>query len=211
MIEAILFDLDGVLVDACDWHYEALNYALKEIVNLEISLEDHQKIYNGLPTRVKLDKLGLKEQDRHRIIALKQRYTKDLIKMNLKESADKVSLMSWLKANDYKIGCVTNSIKETAHLMLELSGVKGFLDIIITNEDVINNKPFPECYNKAVKDLGILPDNILCVEDSSTGIMAVRSSNITNLMVVKNAIDVNLKNIRKALNEDFNTYGRLGQ
>ena len=41
MIKAILFDLDGVLVDACDWHYLALNRALDEVVGFTISREDH--------------------------------------------------------------------------------------------------------------------------------------------------------------------------
>ena len=47
-VQAILFDLDGVLVDACDWHYLALNEALKGIGVAPISREDHVTTYNGL-------------------------------------------------------------------------------------------------------------------------------------------------------------------
>jgi beta-phosphoglucomutase-like phosphatase (HAD superfamily) len=55
MIKAILYDLDGVLVDATEWHYESLNEALKQISGFEISRQDHISTFNGLPTMKKLD------------------------------------------------------------------------------------------------------------------------------------------------------------
>jgi beta-phosphoglucomutase-like phosphatase (HAD superfamily) len=54
----IIFDLDGVIVDACEWHRIALNEALKRICGCEITLEEHYSVFNGIPTRVKLDKLA---------------------------------------------------------------------------------------------------------------------------------------------------------
>ena len=56
-VQMVIFDLDGVLVDACEWHRAALNEALREVCNYEISLEDHYNKFNGLPTKVKLDAL----------------------------------------------------------------------------------------------------------------------------------------------------------
>ena len=55
MIKAILYDLDGVLVDATEWHYESLNEALKEISGFEISRLEHIQTFNGLPTMKKLE------------------------------------------------------------------------------------------------------------------------------------------------------------
>ena len=63
MIKVILFDLDGVLVDACEWHYLALNRALKECGLSEISEQDHVKKFNGLPTRVKLKMMNISDND----------------------------------------------------------------------------------------------------------------------------------------------------
>ena len=59
-IQAIIFDMDGVLIDARDWHYEALNRALK-IFGFEISRQDHLEHFDGLPTKAKLNLLS---QDR---------------------------------------------------------------------------------------------------------------------------------------------------
>jgi len=47
MVEAIFFDLDGVLVDACDWHYHSLNEALQDVVGYDISRERHENEFNG--------------------------------------------------------------------------------------------------------------------------------------------------------------------
>ena len=56
-IKAILFDMDGVLIDAKEWHYEALNQALK-LFGCEISRFDHVHTFDGLPTKDKLELLG---------------------------------------------------------------------------------------------------------------------------------------------------------
>ena len=56
-IKAVLFDMDGVLIDAKDWHYEALNKALK-LFGIEINRYDHLTTFDGLPTKVKLDLLS---------------------------------------------------------------------------------------------------------------------------------------------------------
>ena len=66
-MKAILFDLDGVLVDACEWHYLSLNRALKEVVGFTINREDHNSTYNGLPTKVKLKILEVNEEQSKKI------------------------------------------------------------------------------------------------------------------------------------------------
>ena len=58
MIKAILYDLDGVLVDATEWHYESLNAALKEICGFVIKREEHISTFNGIPTMKKLEILN---------------------------------------------------------------------------------------------------------------------------------------------------------
>ena len=50
MIKAILYDLDGVLVDATEWHYESLNAALKEVCGFVIKRDEHVSTFNGIPT-----------------------------------------------------------------------------------------------------------------------------------------------------------------
>lgn len=195
MIELIIFDMDGVLIDACDWHRIAFNNALKKIYNYEISLEDHYKIYNGLPTKVKLKKLfesGIIDQNKFEEIEnLKQQETIKIIKENAKLDTSKVELMKYLKQNNILIGCYTNSIRKTATMMLDQIGVLNYLDIFITNQDVKNSKPDPEGYNLCCERLKIDKNKALIIEDSEKGVMAASSSNIKYIRV-NNATEVNI-------------------
>jgi len=193
MNKAVLFDLDGVLVDACDWHYEALNRALKQVANYEISREDHNSNYNGLPTKRKLKRLSelgvIRESDMEDISDLKQRLTVEVIEEFCIHSLSKVVLMKMLKKAGYKVGCVTNSIRHTAGLMLEKIGVMDYLDVVITNEQCNYNKPHPEPYIKALVKLNSLPQDSIIVEDSPKGLQAARLTGC-RVLEVKNATEV---------------------
>ena len=78
MVKAVLFDMDGVLIDAKDWHYEALNRALG-LFGIEISRYDHLHTFDGLPTKVKLEMLSeqyyLPRQLHEFVNQMKQLYT----------------------------------------------------------------------------------------------------------------------------------------
>lgn len=193
MNKAVLFDLDGVLVDACDWHYEALNRALKQISNYEISRDEHFSTYNGLPTRRKLRTLAdlgiIRESDMETISDLKQELTVGVIEEFCSESVSKIAMMKLLKDAGYKIGCVTNSIRKTAGLMLEKTGIMDFFDIVITNEQTSHNKPHPEPYITALVKLNALPQDSMIVEDSPKGLEAARLTGC-RVLEVKNATEV---------------------
>ena len=207
--QAVLFDLDGVLVDACDWHYLSLNRALEEVVGFSISREDHITTYNGLPTKVKLKILGLNEEQSEKIWQLKQDYTFDTIKNNGTVHEEKLELLEHLKNQAIKIACVTNSIQMTTFEMLKTTGQFHYFNMIVTNEDVENNKPYPDCYNLAVNNLDIKPSKCIIVEDSPLGLQSAQSSVVpnSNIWNVENSTEVTLKNFRRFINENIDTYG----
>ena len=180
MIKSIIFDLDGVLVDACEWHRVALNKALKEVCNYEISLEEHYKEYNGIPTKVKLQKLnekGLINKDKFDIVeSLKQQFTVQLIESSAPIRQEKIELLNYLKQKEIKLACYTNSIRQTAELMLNKTGILSFFDLLVTNQDVIKAKPDPEGYNKIIKFYNFSLDEVLIVEDSPKGFEAAYKS-----------------------------------
>jgi HAD superfamily hydrolase (TIGR01509 family) len=206
-ISVVLFDLDGVLVDACDWHFVALNKALRDTVDIEISRHDHEKKYNGLPTKVKLEMLGIDNETSNKIWKTKQDLTLGIIKKNSCPAYDKIYLHDVLKENSIKIGCVTNSIRETSEAMLKSTSQYDFIDLLITNEDVKNNKPSPDCYDLAVEKFGVDPKNVLIVEDSDKGFEAATTSVVPNIWKVDNCKEVNYKNFKEFLDENFNTNG----
>jgi len=193
-VKLVIFDLDGVLVDACEWHRLALNEALKEVSDYEISLDDHYKTFNGIPTQVKLDKLtemGIIEEHHHKeIYDLKQSKTLEIINKNAMVRDEKIELIERLKNKKIHVACFTNSIRETTTLMLRKTGILDMFELVITNQDVENPKPNPEGYLKTIKYFNVEKKSVIIVEDSPKGIAAAEASGC-KVFKVKNPQEVN--------------------
>jgi len=192
--KAVLFDLDGVLVDATEWHYEALNEALK-LFGYSIGRDDHIKVYNGLPTKEKLkimsEQQGLPLALHGVIRTQKKLYTKKQIELNCKPDHSKILMLSWLKSKDLKIACCSNATQESVEYMLEKSMLKGYFDEIIGNDVGFSPKPAPDIYLEAMKRLDLKPEECIIVEDAEHGIKAARASG-ADVIEVKGYSDVNL-------------------
>jgi HAD superfamily hydrolase (TIGR01509 family) len=144
--------------------------------------------------------LGLNQNDQDKVWKLKQEKTLEIISKSTKQDNEKIILLEYLKKQNIKIGCVTNSIKITASKMLEVSNLLPYIDLLVTNENVENNKPFPDCYNYAVHKLCVSPDMVMCVEDSNTGIKAAKNSVCKYLWIVKDPTEVTLNNYNLRVN-----------
>ena len=198
----VIFDLDGVLVDACDWHKEALNGALREVCDYEIGEVEHNETFNGIPTRVKLkilSEMGIVDKKDHKLINdLKQKETIKLIETKATPQKDKVELIEHILEKDYFLACYTNSIKETAFLMLHKSGILNKFHYVLTNEDVSRPKPHSEGYNFLMRYFDVEPKNCFIIEDSPKGLEAAFGSGAT-VIAVKNPSEVNVKNLARWL------------
>ena len=202
-IKAIVFDMDGVLLDAKEWHYEALNRALG-LFGYGISRYDHLSRYDGLPTRRKLDMLtrekGLPRPLHAFLNELKQIYTMELIYSQCKPIFCHEYALAKLKGQGLKIGVASNSIRRTVEVMMERSSLARYMDVVLSNEDVRAAKPDPEIYVTAIDRLGIEPSECLIVEDNEQGIRAAEASG-AHLMVVDDILDVNFDNIARAITQ----------
>lgn len=198
MIKLFVFDLDGVLIDSKDLHYQALNLAIAR-VNPEWSIpyEDHLMLYNGNPTKVKLDILSKKyldisELDKKEIAEKKQEITEILLD-SIKIDEDLVSLFSNLSKDGYKIAVASNSVRDTVKTVLNKIGVYEIVDLILSNEDVKDPKPSPEIYNSCMKHFNVTPEQTVVFEDSEIGLAAAGASG-AKVVLVSN---------RKSLNKEL--------
>jgi len=175
LIKAVLFDADGVLVDACELHYVALNRALATL-GWSISRSDHESTYNGLPTSNKLQLLtrehGFPEDWHGAVHSLKQQYTWEAIDDCISPDPDKRELILALRRGGYRIAVCSNSLHRTLARMLSAVGIMDCIDLIIGNDDVRLPKPSPEMYLLAGEKLGIPMEETVIVEDSPVGIRA---------------------------------------
>ena len=195
MIDTVLFDMDGVLIDATEWHYDALNEAL-EIFGFEIGREEHLARFNGMTTKKKLEILSVEKglpRDLHEIISeVKQDRTLRIAARKCFPTAAHLILLSTLKNKGMKVGVVTNSIRMTTEFMLQYSGVSKFLDVLITNEDIDLPKPAPDGYVLEMKNLGSKAENTVVVEDGMHGIQAAKAAG-ARVVEVKDPTQVSLE------------------
>lgn len=197
MIKAVIFDMDGVLIAAKEWHYEALNKALA-LFGYTISRSDHLTTYDGLPTWRKLELLSLEHGlpvELHQFINdMKQAYTMEMVHTLCKPRFVHEYALSTLKANGYALALASNSIKQTIDTMIGHAALTDYFDLMLSADDVSKPKPHPEIYLTAIQQLGLLPSEVLIVEDNDNGIKAATASG-AHVMQVETTDEVNLANI----------------
>jgi len=202
-IKAVIFDMDGVLIDARDWHYESLNKALA-LFGYEISRYEHLTSFNGLPTKRKLQMLTLEKgfpAGLHEFVDdLKQQYTIEMVYSKCKPTFQHQYALSRLKKEGYKIAVCSNSIRKTVEIMMGKANLDGYLEFFLSNQDVVKSKPDPEIYNLCISRLGLLPNECLIVEDNENGVKAAIASG-AHLLKVDNTEDVSYNNIINRVKE----------
>jgi beta-phosphoglucomutase len=202
-IKAILFDMDGVLIEAKEWHYEALNRALK-LFGMPISRFDHLTSFDGLPTLRKLEMLTLERglpKELHLFInEMKQKFTMEIVHARCKPTFIHEYALSNLKDKGYKLAVCSNSVRNTVETMMERSALLGYLDFMMSNEDVSKGKPDPEMYVRSMEYFSLKPTECLIIEDNENGVKAALESG-GHLLMVKDVKEVNLHSILTRIRE----------
>lgn len=177
-IQLIVFDLDGVLVESKDLHYDALNEAIAQVAGADyiITRPEHETVYDGLSTNQKLRLMTIHKDlplAMHKPIWVKkQQLTDEMVRDQLKPDAELLAGLRALKAAGYPLAVASNCIKSSVHNILDSIGVLPIIDAYFSNEDVENAKPAPDIYRKACAAFGVSPQSTLVVEDSVKGFEA---------------------------------------
>jgi beta-phosphoglucomutase-like phosphatase (HAD superfamily) len=186
----VLFDLDGVLFESRDMHFRTLNQALAERNLPTISAYDHSQTYNGRPTAEKLRLLGIPIAEQVAVRERKQVLTLEWVS-KLTTDSRLVGIFSDLKRRDHLIGVCSNSVRATTESALRALGLRGFCNIVLSNQDVERPKPHPEIYWRAIMALGAWPRETVIVEDSLVGLAAAGNTG-ANILEVEGPEDVTL-------------------
>jgi HAD superfamily hydrolase (TIGR01509 family) len=203
VIKGVIFDMDGVLIEAKDWHYEALNRALA-LFGYEISRYAHLTVYDGLPTKKKLEMLSRETNlpvGLHSFInEMKQIYTMEMVHTKCKPLFVHEYALAALKAKGYKLAVASNSIAQTVDVMMKKASLDIYLDQILSATDVTLPKPNPEIYITAIQRLGLKNSECLVVEDNENGLKAARDAG-AHVLQVSEVSEVNLQNIENRIRE----------
>lgn len=212
MIKLVIFDLDGVLIDAKLIHYYALNGAISKVCGADktIKWDEHLTTYDGLPTRKKLEVLsvnkGISPSLYDDIWAEKQSQTIEVVKSLIKadDYVQQRQTLQWLVENGYKVFVASNSICESIRCMLSCSELIHYVHRFYSNEDVKSPKPHSEIYIKSILDAGLNPKEVLIIEDSHIGRKSAHESG-AHVLGVNTPKDITINNIQAAINR-ANTY-----
>lgn len=204
MNKLVIFDLDGVLIDSRELHYQALNQALLEQGDqYVISREEHLSTFDGLNTTRKLQLLtntkGLPQSLYNTIWQQKQTITFDLLR-KFPRSTKLIAICENLKALDYKIAVASNSIRESVKISLLSIGIMDYVDYYVSNEDVRRAKPFPEMYWQCMTALNAIPKNTIIIEDSHIGRQGALDSG-AHLLPIEDADDLDWGKINNKIQE----------
>lgn len=187
MIKAVLFDLDGVLVDAVRLHQQAFIQAIAPY--RYITEEEHMRDLNALPTRKKLEKLNMEERLAEEIYEKKQQLTVKLIPKFIQPIPAVTKTIEELKRQQIPFAVCSNSIRASTELLLRYGGIEGH-SFFISNQDISQPKPNPEMYLKAIEMLQLKPEEVLIVEDSPVGLEAAYASK-AKVCKVNNPFELN--------------------
>jgi len=211
MLKLIVFDLDGVLVETKQLHYDAFNKALCDVdPKYKISYDEHLSKYDGLSTHKKLELLsrekGLSGMELQSIWVRKQLYTSQMLR-ELTTDHRIIEVLRRLKEDKYIIAVASNSIRDSVKITLLKLGLLEYIDFYLSNEDVKYPKPHPEIYLRSMITAGVSPKETLIIEDSIIGRKAANESG-GYLMGINNPTDLIYENIIDYVNSINMNYKR---
>lgn len=173
MIKAVLFDVDGTLLDTSEYIYQAFEHSLKSVLGIKLDRSKIREVL-GKPLVQCYEKLVPSQSISELSFAHKEFQNKNshlaFAFPNAKETLSKLHQKGLL------IAVITSRARESATVTLEQAGLMKYIDLFIGIEDVVAPKPDPEGINKALAQFGILAQEAVMVGDSDVDIMAGKSA-----------------------------------
>jgi beta-phosphoglucomutase-like phosphatase (HAD superfamily) len=183
MLSAILFDLDGTIVNTDPIHYQAWEQMLASY-DIEINETFYKsRISGGINPEIVKDILphlspaeGQKLTDDKEVLFRK-------LASHLKTLSGFSELLTWTDTHNLKRALVTNAPRLNAEFMLEVLQIQNAFDTVILAEDCVAGKPDPAPYQAALNKLGITAEVAIAIEDSPAGIRSAVSAGISTIGV----------------------------
>jgi beta-phosphoglucomutase family hydrolase len=172
VIKAILWDLDGVLADTAAFHFQAWRQTFASL-GKPFTEDDFKRTFGLRNEAVMRDVLGeLPPERRREISRRKDELYRAAIEGNITPLPGVEPLLRDLRARRKRMAVVTSTARENVRRILAALGLDGYLETIVSGEDVTRGKPDPEGFLLAAKRLGVAPADCLVVEDAPDGIEA---------------------------------------
>ncbi len=187
MYTAVIFDMDGVLIDSQPMHFEADLLALKEAGYADASLETVEK-YAGtssLDRWTRYKELFALANTVPELIATNVRHLHTLVQKNDLHPIEGIpELLQCLKEKNIKTAVASSSSYAFIDLILQKIGIASYFDAVVSGEDMKKGKPAPDIFLKAAAVLDTPPSACAVVEDSHNGVLAAKAAHMTCIAYV---------------------------
>lgn len=195
-IKAVIFDLDGLLIDS-ESAWDETYYIFLENHHVVDKPEVSGRMTGmGLREAVELmiDKMGLKGDLESLVSEYREMFYKKFFERKDVFFDGAVGLIKGLEKKGFKLAVATGGhAKEKCSQIIESMGLGKYFDVVVSSDDVRVGKPAPDVYLETVRQLGVQPLNCLVLEDSVNGILAAKDAGMRVYGVNSN------KEIRKQL------------
>ena len=209
--KAVIFDMDGVLIDS-EPAYLEMNLKMFEQFGIEID-EENYKALVGIPSvpmwKFLKEKYELKNEVSEFINLEKKRMLEILDSDIITKPVTGIKeLMDDLKSFNFKLSVASSSAKDNINFVLEKLKIKDNFEFIISGEDVVNGKPFPDIFLKVSDFFNISPEKCFVIEDSVNGIKAANSAGMNSIGFINDG--TNTQDLSKAdiIINNFDSPGR---
>lgn len=170
---ALLFDLDGTLVDSDPLHHAAFADLLAER-GRELTVEEYRSSIMGLHNPDLLERMFPGED--MSVLDRKEAMFRERLADNVDPIPGIHALLDWAESQDAGVAVVTNAPRDNAAAMLAATSLAHRLPTVILGDECARAKPYPDPYQEAMRRLGVTPSRAIAFEDSRSGLRAARDS-----------------------------------
>ncbi|KJQ62148.1 HAD family hydrolase [Streptococcus cristatus] len=184
-MDAVIFDLDGLLADTEIISLKVYQELLKDF-GIPFTEETYSREYSGHREEENVQRFLATydlpwnfDQTLEKVYELEARILAKGV--NLKKGAK--NLLAFLQREGIPIALATSSVESRARMILDSNGILSLFDHLVFAKDVKRSKPYPDIFLKACRDLNVLPENCLVLEDSEAGIEAAYRAGIPAICI----------------------------